>query len=117
MRLGGLCTAGGTRARTIGERAGFSFCASDPAELINDPATNSIAICTRHASHARLVCQALEAGNHVFCDKPLAVSEQELSSIVEAYARTDSTPLLQVGYNRRFAPLSRRLKAFLADIT
>jgi predicted dehydrogenase/threonine dehydrogenase-like Zn-dependent dehydrogenase len=116
-RLGGLCTAGGTRARTIGERAGFIYCTSDPAELLNDPAINSIAICTRHASHARLVCQALEAGKHVFCEKPLALSEHELSSIVEAYARTDSNLLLQVGYNRRFAPLSRRLKAFLADVT
>ncbi len=115
-RLGGLSTATGTRARTIGERAGFSFCTSDPAELLNDPGINSIAICTRHTSHARLVCDALEAGKHVFCEKPLALSMPELSSIAEACAGTDSNLLLQVGYNRRFAPLARRLKAFLNDV-
>jgi predicted dehydrogenase len=107
----------GTHARTIGERAGFSFCASDPAELLNDPGINSIAICTRHANHAPLVCQALEAGKHVFCEKPLALNEKELTSIVEVFARTSSNLIVQVGYNRRFAPLSRHLKAFFADAT
>jgi predicted dehydrogenase len=115
--LGGLCTTTGTRARTIGERFGFRYCASDPAELLSDPAINSIAICTRHSSHARLVCDALKAGKHIFCEKPLALNEHELASIVDAYAKTDANLLLQVGYNRRFAPLARRLKAFLENVT
>jgi predicted dehydrogenase len=85
--------------------------------LLSDPAINTIAICTRHASHARLVCEALKAGKHVFCEKPLALDEHELASIVDAYAKTDANLLLQVGYNRRFAPLARRLKSFLEDVT
>jgi predicted dehydrogenase len=116
IEFGGICTAGGTSARSVGSRWGFRFCASDESELLKDYSLNAIAICTRHSLHARQVVAALEAGKHVFCEKPLAMNEAELGSILESYDRQNPKRLLLVGYNRRFAPLARRLKEFVSAV-
>ena len=112
----GICAAGGSSARSAGLRHGFRYCASDEAELLRDDSIDAVAICTRHSAHARQVVAAIEAGKHVFCEKPLALSEEQLASIVRAYEKQLPTPLLLVGYNRRFAPLAQRLKAFVGGV-
>jgi predicted dehydrogenase len=84
-------------------------------ELFDDESINTIAICTRHSSHASQVVRALEAGKHVFCEKPLAMNEEELALIVQAHERMPQR-LLLVGYNRRFAPLARALKGFFSEV-
>jgi predicted dehydrogenase len=114
LDFGGICAAGGSNARSLGSRYGFRFCASDEMELLNDTTINTIVVCTRHSSHARLVVAALDSGKHVFCEKPLAMNEEQLASIIDAYDRQDSNRLLAVGYNRRFAPLAQRLKDFVS---
>jgi predicted dehydrogenase len=70
-------------------------------------------IATRHHLHARQVLAGLEAGKHVFVEKPLCLSEEELLRIEDVYgglARNRAAPVLMVGFNRRFAPLARRMK-------
>jgi predicted dehydrogenase len=52
----------------------------------------------------------------VFCEKPLAMNEEQLASIVDAYDRREPSRLLTVGYNRRFAPLAQRLKEFVSGV-
>lgn len=115
IEFGGICAAGGSSARSAGSRFGFRYCASDSSELFNDPSVNTIVVCTRHSSHARLVTAALDQGKHVFCEKPLAMNEDELADIVRAFERRQGDSLLTVGYNRRFAPLARQLKAFVSS--
>ena len=76
-------------------------------------------ITTRHDSHAALVCQALEAGKHVFVEKPLALTLAELEHIVQTYEGTRAQhvqPLLMVGFNRRFAPHVQKMKALLEQV-
>jgi predicted dehydrogenase len=114
ITFGGICTAGGTSARSAGSHSGFRFCASDESELYRDPSINTIAVCTRHSLHAQQVIAALNAGKHVFCEKPLAMNEEELASIIDAYERQFPKRLLFVGYNRRFAPLAQQLKQFVS---
>ena len=76
-------------------------------------------IATRHHLHARQALAALAAGKHVFCEKPLCLSEEELQSISGAYLGIASIdrPVLMVGFNRRFAPMTMRMKSFLAPIS
>ena len=76
-------------------------------------------IATRHHLHGRQVLAALGAGKHVFCEKPLCLSEDELRSIVRGYLRPASTvhPVLMVGFNRRFAPMTERMRQFLTPIS
>ncbi len=69
-------------------------------------------IATRHHRHAQQVIRALESGKHVFCEKPLCLNEDELQQIHDVYSRASLH--LMVGFNRRFAPMAVRLKAFLA---
>jgi predicted dehydrogenase len=115
ITFGGICAAGGTSARSAGSHSGFRFCASDESELYEDPSINTIAVCTRHSLHAQQVVAALNVGKHVFCEKPLAMNEEELASIVEAYEGQHPKRLLMVGYNRRFAPLAQQLKQFVSE--
>ncbi len=71
-------------------------------------------ILTRHNHHARQALAALKTGKHVFCEKPLAINLEELEDITGAL-QTATTPLLSVGFNRRFAPLAVRMRRFLAE--
>ena len=116
VELAGICSAGGTSARSTGGNFGFRYCTSDPAELLRDNSIDVIVICTRHAAHAGQVVAALDSGKHVFCEKPLALDEGELAAVLEAWDRQHGRCYLFVGYNRRFAPLALELRAFVASV-
>ncbi len=114
-----VCAATGSHASHAARKFGFNSCTTDEAALIQSPNINTVVVATRHHLHARQVLAALSAGKHVFCEKPLCLSEDELRSIARAYTAIASSerPSLMVGFNRRFAPMSVRLKVFLAAIS
>jgi predicted dehydrogenase/NADPH:quinone reductase-like Zn-dependent oxidoreductase len=114
-----VCAANGSRAEHAQRKFGFRNCTTDETQLIQDPAVNAVVIATRHHLHARQVLAALAAGKHVFCEKPLCLSEDELRSIIGAYSEIapGTRPTLMVGFNRRFAPMTVRMKAFLTPIS
>ncbi len=113
----GIASAGGLHARHAGEKFGFRYACSDDDQLLNDPDITTLAILTRHDTHADLVLKALRAGKHVFVEKPLAINSEQLASLREQILNTKDGPLLTVGFNRRFAPLARQLAAFLQGRT
>ena len=108
----GIVSATGLSANHAARRFGFGFSGSDPETIFSDPAINLVAILTRHHQHAEQIRRALEARKHVFCEKPLAINEDQLVSVASALQQ-EGAPLLTVGFNRRFAPLAKQLKAFL----
>lgn len=110
-----IASAGGTNALVQGRRAGFANATSDTDALIANPEINTVAIVTRHNSHARLTAQALRAGKHVFVEKPLALTREELDSVQAAYA--ESRCHLMVGFNRRFAPQVQTMKRLLSSVS
>ncbi len=117
--LNTVCAATGLHAQHAANEFGFRQCTTDESQVICDSAVNTVVIATRHHLHANQVLSALAAGKHVFCEKPLCLSEDELRAIVRAdlgipFSRR---PALMVGFNRRFAPMVVRLKSFLATIT
>jgi predicted dehydrogenase/threonine dehydrogenase-like Zn-dependent dehydrogenase len=112
----GICAANGSHARHAGDRFGFRYCSTEDSEIVNDPAINTLVIATRHHLHAPQILQTLRAGKHVFCEKPLCLTEEELSEIVHLYSRLPEKPLLMVGFNRRFAPMICRMNAFIHEI-
>lgn len=114
-----VCAATGSHAQHVQRKFGFGHCTTDEGQLIHDPGVNAVVIATRHHLHAKQVMAALAAGKHVFCEKPLCLSEDELRSIVGGYLGIPSAqrPALMVGFNRRFAPMTARMKSFLAPIT
>ncbi len=116
IELVGIASAGGLHAAYSAKKFGFAYAAGSEEEILDDPNINTIAILTRHDSHADLALRALQAGKHVFVEKPLAVTSDQLSAISDQLLNTDHC-LLTTGFNRRFAPLARKLQAFLADRT
>jgi predicted dehydrogenase/threonine dehydrogenase-like Zn-dependent dehydrogenase len=115
----GVCAATGSHAQSVAKKFGFRYCTTDDGQLLRDPAINTVVIATRHHLHTAQVVAALAAKKHVFCEKPLCLSEDELRTIVRAYVGIPSAqrPALMVGFNRRFAPMIARLKLFLAPIS
>ena len=111
-RLTGLVTAGGLTASQQMEKHGFAWAATDPGALFDDPETDCVFIATRHRTHAELTVGALEAGKHVFVEKPLCVDEGQLERVAGAYDRANAErPTgLMVGLNRRFSPTAQSLK-------
>ena len=116
----GIAARTGLQVRHTGKKFGFQYCTTEPQDLLDDPDVDLVTVLTRHDSHAQHASQALNAGKHVFVEKPLAVDEDQLRSISKAYLRSrsdsDTGPLLMVGFNRRFSPLARWLKERLAGI-
>jgi predicted dehydrogenase len=90
-------------------------CASDggsPSDLAASRRPAAVLIATRHRLHASLVTRALAARRHVFVEKPLCLSREELTGIDKAHTQSEGT--LMVGFNRRFAPASVELRRILA---
>jgi predicted dehydrogenase/threonine dehydrogenase-like Zn-dependent dehydrogenase len=85
-------------------RFGFSRAGTDVDAVLEDETLDAVFIVTRHHSHAELTCRALRAGRTVFVEKPLALTEDELSRVLDVVAETGNDRLM-VGFNRRFAPL------------
>lgn len=112
VELTGVSASTGTSAKHTAVKYGFRFCATDNDEIFKDRDTNAVIIATRHNLHAELAVRALDAGKHVFVEKPLAIKETELVRIAEVASKSDK--LLMVGFNRRFAPLSLEAKKAFA---
>lgn len=114
LELVGIASGSGLSARHIANRYGFQYATGDENQVLNDPDINTIAILTRHHLHASQVLTGLRAGKHVFCEKPLALNQSELDEIFSLLAAQQaSCPLLTVGFNRRYAPLAKKLKDFI----
>jgi len=112
----GIMTNSGTTSKRVAEKFNFQFCTSEPTDIFDNNAINTVFIATRHNSHAGYVKSALAAGKHVFVEKPLCLTEEELSEIEELYNGSDHCYQLMVGFNRRFAPLAVELKKHLSDV-
>ena len=110
-----IATSGGINGVIHGEKAGFAEATTDTQAMIESPHMNTVAIVTRHNSHAYFVKKALEAGKHVFVEKPLAITHEELNSVKAAYDSAKSVKLM-VGFNRRFSPQVQKMKQLLAPI-
>jgi predicted dehydrogenase len=108
VELVGIASAGGLHAQHSARKFGFAYATSSDYEIINDPNINTVAILTRHDTHAELVVKTLQAGKHVFVEKPLVISSDQLSVISDQLLITDNC-LLMTGFNRRFAPLAQLL--------
>jgi len=110
-----VVTSRGTSAKTAATRFGFAQASTDSGVVLSDEQVNTVLIATPHGSHASLIASALSAGKAVFCEKPLGINEEQLEQIWQA-AETSGNTRLQIGFNRRFSPLSRRVKEHFQDI-
>lgn len=108
-----ISTSGGINSVIHGEKAGFASASTDTQALLENPVINTAVIVTQHNTHAYFTEQALRQGKHVFVEKPLAITSEELEKVANAYAECDGKQLLMLGFNRRFAPQVQKMKTLL----
>ncbi|WP_289021519.1 bi-domain-containing oxidoreductase [Desulfobacter postgatei] len=107
INLIGVKTATSASSRSVAERYGFEFCSGMENDILDNENINTIFIATRHDTHAKFVLDSLKAGKHVFVEKPICLTLNELQQIEKEYSPALS---LMVGYNRRYSPLSQEIK-------
>ena len=120
VRLAILVSAGGVSSVHLGKKHGFEHAATDADAAIRDSEINTVVIATRHDSHADLTCHALRQGEHVFVEKPLTVTKDQLDIVIEAYDNASAgehAPIVMIGFNRRFAPQVVKLKELLSSVS
>jgi threonine dehydrogenase-like Zn-dependent dehydrogenase/predicted dehydrogenase len=116
-RLRSVASSAGVSGVHAGRKFGFEETTTDTDRLFADFETNTIVVTTRHDSHARFVKQALQGGKHIFVEKPLCLTLNELVAIDAQFASMTSPPIVMVGFNRRFAPQVKRIKQLLAGVS
>ena len=104
-----VVTTSALSAANARRKFGFSAASTDLDDLLDDDSVDAIFVVTRHSTHAELTNRALRAGKAVFVEKPLALTQDELDSVLKTIAETGNDRL-QVGFNRRFAPLLSEAK-------
>jgi predicted dehydrogenase len=108
-----IASQGGVSGNSVAKKYNFSLSTTDYKEIFKDSEVDIVMITTRHNKHASMVIESLEANKNVFVEKPLALNENELNEIIEAYNKSNST--LTVGFNRRFSPHIIKMKNLLGN--
>ncbi|WP_234856707.1 bi-domain-containing oxidoreductase [Acinetobacter junii] len=114
-----IVTSGGINGVIHGEKTGFAEASTDLDGLLNNKDINTVAIATRHNSHAYFVERVLSAGKNVFVEKPLALTVEEIEKIESAYnqnIQNNQYARVMVGFNRRFSPQVQKMKTLLDTV-
>ena len=109
-----LSSSSGLSGTLLAKKFDIQYSTTNNDDILNDSEVDAVIITTRHDAHARICIAALKAGKHVFVEKPLALSLEEINEIVEVYQQSEKT--LTVGFNRRFSPFVQDIKQKLGDL-
>jgi predicted dehydrogenase len=117
VRIVGVCTATGATAATMGRQLGAPLTTNDYHEIINSTDVDAVLVSTRHDNHAKIAEEALLAGKHVYLEKPLALTSDELDRLRSTFQGMSTRPVMMVGFNRRFSPFAQILAEQVAQRT
>jgi predicted dehydrogenase/threonine dehydrogenase-like Zn-dependent dehydrogenase len=108
-----IASAHGLSATILAKKGSIANATSDYKSILNDDDIDTVLITTRHNQHATMTIDALKSGKNVFVEKPLCLNEKELAEIIEAGRQ--SSKMVIVGFNRRFAPLALKMKSLMGE--
>ena len=109
----------GANAKAVARQYSMNYCTTSYEDVLSDNNVDLVLISTRHNLHARQVLQALQAGKHVFVEKPLGLTIKEINDIESFYMQSNikDVPMLLTGFNRRFAPAVQIIKESIVGRT
>jgi predicted dehydrogenase/threonine dehydrogenase-like Zn-dependent dehydrogenase len=108
-----IASKGGVTGTAMAQKYGFSHSTTNVEDVLQDNEVDLVLITTRHNLHANMTIKCLEAGKHVFVEKPLALNKDELDKVIEAQQKSGKA--VMVGFNRRFSPHAEKMKALLGS--
>lgn len=106
-----IASKGGITGTAMAQKHRFSHSTTNVEDVLQDNEVDLVLITTRHNLHANMTVKCLEAGKHVFVEKPLALNKEELDKVITAQQKSGKT--VMVGFNRRFSPHAEKMKALL----
>jgi myo-inositol 2-dehydrogenase/D-chiro-inositol 1-dehydrogenase len=112
-RLAGISDVNLAEARVVGEKLGVTNVQDDHLALLNDPDIDAVVICSPTDLHATMIMESAAAGKHIFCEKPIARTLEEIDQALDAVARAGVK--LQIGFNRRFDANFARVRRAIAS--
>ena len=110
-----IASSGGLSSTVMAKKYRITNSTSDYFQILNDEDVDLVLITTQHNLHAKMAIEAINAGKSVFVEKPLAINQKELDQIIQAYNINNVN--ITVGFNRRFAPLTKKMKKALGNST
>lgn len=114
--LAAIVSRGGASAAQAAAKFDIGRSSTDVDAVLEDDSISAVFITTRHDTHADLTMRALRAGKHVYVEKPLAIRNEELDALERLVGELESTrsaPIVTVGFNRRYAPLTIQARQLL----
>lgn len=115
VKLHTLVSTSGLPAYHHGKKYSFEFASSDAQDVLQNNEINTVVISTPHNSHAKFVLEALKRKKNVFVEKPLCLTQQELTDIKNTLQELENPGVLYVGFNRRFSPYVKKIKELLSS--
>lgn len=113
VQIQAVCTGTGINAKALGVKINAKYCTNDLQDVFNDDDINAVLIGTHHNSHASMTIQSLQAGKHVFVEKPLCLTKEELQEVQGVVKEQAANGLhLVVGFNRRFSMHALKAREF-----
>lgn len=110
-----IASSRGLSGTTLAKKYGIQKSTTEMQEIFADSEVDAVIITTRHNQHAQNVIDALRADKHVFVEKPLALTYEEIQEIEQVYSNSNKS--VTVGFNRRFSPFSQEAKKLLGNTT
>jgi len=108
-----IASSGGLSSTIMAKKYNIANSTSDYQEILKDEEVDLVIVTTQHYMHAKMTMEAINAGKSVYVEKPLALNEKELDEIIKNYNSKNIN--LSVGFNRRFAPLAKKMKKALGN--
>ena len=108
-----IASSGGLSSTIMAKKYNIANSTSDYQKILKDEEVDLIIVTTQHHMHAKMTIEAINAGKSIYVEKPLALNEKELDEIIKNYNSKNIN--LSVGFNRRFAPLAKKMKKALGN--
>ena len=110
-----IASSGGLSSTIMAKKHSISCSTTDYKEMLKDDDVDLVFVTTQHNMHAKMVIETINSGKSVFVEKPLALNQDELNQIIANYNSNNAN--ISVGFNRRFAPLAKKMKSVLGSST
>ncbi len=112
VRVGAVCGRSGDKAKALADEYGIACYTNDYRDVVHDPAIQAVAVCSHTESHVAIVTEAARAGKHIFCEKPLALT---LDEVDRALAAVDEAGVMfMLGFNHRYDAGNMRIRQAVA---
>lgn len=111
-RIAWIADLKGENCQRMAAKHSAAKATTDYKAVLADSSVQAVLIATGHSTHARMVCETLAAGKHVFVEKPLAMNEAELQQVLDVASKAPDR-IIMVGFNRRFSPHTEVMKRVL----